>query len=212
MRLPPRVEPRWIVLRAHERTLWLMLADDFKALLGLPTEVGRLEELRDESVFDDARRIAGVERNLKTGVDRGQPQSADVVYIPSVKPVFVLDLHHQYRTSTRDLEWRKPATDFRYPPLRRIKPSRIRRPHGNRLRAVRCVIRHQPPRCAAALPLRACIRPGTQDHPQPFILRHAAECRRIRRSFPIELARFAFVIVPEHVASDGVHAHRAEHS
>ena len=64
---------------------------------------------------------------------------------------------------------------------------------------------------AASFPLGAAVGSGTENHPQPLLLRHAAELRDVGASVPLEDAPLAFVEVPEHVAPDGVASHRPQH-
>ena len=211
VRLSPRVEPRGIVLRAHQRTLRLVFADDLEALLGVGAEVRRLEKLGEESVLHDPRRIARVERNLEARVNHGLAERSHVRDVAAVESVLVLDLHHQDRSALRDLKPRELTSDLVQPVRRGNDPARIGRAHRNRLRAVCRVVSHQPPRRAAAFPLGAAVGSGTENHPQPLLLRHAAELRGVRASVPLEGALLAFVEVPEHVAPDCVASHRAQH-
>ena len=190
--------------------------DDFEALLRIPAEVRRLEEFGDESVLHDARRVAGVERNLETRVERGLAERAHVRDVAAVESVLVLDLHHQDRSALRDLQPRQLAPDRMQPVRRGHKPARIGRPHRDRLLPFPIPrspfpFTHQPPRRAAALPLRATVGAGPQNHPKTLRLRHAAERRDVGAPVPREHALLALVEVPEHVAPDGVAPHRAQH-
>ena len=125
MGLSPRVEPRGIVLRAHERTFRLVFADDLESLLGFRSEVRRLEKLGDESVLHDPRRIARVERNLEARVYDGLPERSHVRDVAAVESVLVLDLHHEDRSASRDLKPRE-LTAHRMQPVRRGNdPARI---------------------------------------------------------------------------------------
>ena len=207
--LSPRVEPGGIVLRAHERDFGLVFSDDFEALLRITAEVRRLEEFGDESVLHDARRIARIERDLESSIKRGLAERAHVRDVAAVESVLVLDLHHQDRSALRDLQPRQLASDRMQPVRRGHEPARIGRAHRDRLLFV--IVLHQPPRRAAALPLRAAVGAGPQNHPKPLRLRHAAERRDVGAPVPRERALLALVEVPEHVAPDGVTPHRAQH-
>ena len=123
----------------------------------------------------------------------------------AVEAVFVFHLHHEDRAAAGDLQRAEHAADFVQVTFRCFEVARIARAQLD------VVVLEQPPRQAAHLPLGARIRAGTQNHPEPFLLRDAAELRGVRLARPVEFAGPRLVHVPEQVGANGVQAHRLGH-
>ena len=69
----------------------------------------------------------------------------------------------------------------------------------------------QPPWQTTHLPFRTYVWSGTHDDIHSVLLTQAAELSNIVLSAPVEDALLAFVLVPEDVYADGVHAESLAH-
>ena len=206
MDLSPRVEPCGIVLAAHKRPLRRDLTKFRKRRLWIGPEVDDLQELGNRAVRNLSASVTREKWHLEAGRAERVVNRAHVLLVVAVAAVLVLGLHHQDRSALRDLQRREHLADLGEIALRRLQVLGVSRPHPD------AVPRQKPPWETALVPLGAGVGAGTENDPESFLLRDAAELRDVLvRRREVELALLLLVEVPEHIRADGVESACADH-
>nr|GEU28650.1 HTH-type transcriptional regulator PtxR, putative [Tanacetum cinerariifolium] len=197
----PGVEPSRVIFAAHARA-FLHLVQRLEAGCRIAAEVRHREQFLDVGLDHGVGGIALEQRHIETAIEQHLAHGAHVVEVLAEEAVFVFDLHHQDRTAVRDLLPAQHPAHFLHPAPGRGHIALV----AGAQEAVAGML-EQPPGQAAHFPLGARVRAGTQNHPQAFLLRQAAEFHGIALAGPVVFPFAPFVVIPEQVGAHGIEAH-----
>ena len=191
MRLAPGIKPAGIKFAAEQGAGFLDLADLGEVFFHIAAKIPRLKKRGQHALPHLVRRIALKERHLYACIHQRLPQRFPVGGVAAEESIFILHLHQDDIAAARDLAGAEHAADLLEIPRGRAEIARI---YAAQLHPV--LLKHPPGR-AAHFPFSAGIRSGTQNHPQPFLLRDAAKRGGVCRPAPVVSTRPWLVEVPE---------------
>ena len=204
----PFVEPSAPELRAHQRRLRPQFAQtaELTVDVGAGAEVHCPHQIVQSVECEVARPVALEERNLvESRPAHYVAYGTHVSLVLAVGAIFVLHLHHDYRSSVLNGERSELFAHLRHELGYAVHEVRVL------LAQTYILLLEQPPGQSAHLPLGAHVRSGAHNDVHAVLLCQAAEGCDVVLSGEVEFAFTLFVYVPEHVEADGVHAERATH-